>query len=72
MICMRLCVLDTIHHAAYNKLETKMPKHIIAHSEVRSEVLTKGISPKATRTMTSNNFSKLGTEPISLPASGLV
>ena len=25
MICMRFCALDTIHHAAYNKLESKLP-----------------------------------------------
>jgi hypothetical protein len=25
MICIQLCTLDTIHHAAFNKLETQLP-----------------------------------------------
>jgi len=29
MILVQLCALDTIHHAAFNKLETKLPNALL-------------------------------------------
>jgi len=38
MIHIRLCALDTIHHAAFNKLESTLPNEFIVHSQVHLQV----------------------------------
>jgi len=42
MICMQLCMLDTIHHCAFNKLEIKLPNACLSSAKnisVRAEWL---------------------------------
>jgi len=38
MIHIRLCALDIIHHAAFNKLESTLPNAFIARSQVHLQV----------------------------------